>query len=80
MNYAEKLEAGVKIKSEKEAKTLEFFWNTHQDKLYYFIKPFNRLHVTKHIILSDILQIFDPLSLLEPVILYIVAAIIVSNN
>ncbi|XP_050315300.1 uncharacterized protein LOC126749647 [Anthonomus grandis grandis] len=52
-----------------ENKTLGLLWNSESDFLQYFIKTFDQSNPTKRKILSCVSQIFDPLGLLQPVII-----------
>lgn len=59
-------------KSNPTLKTLGMQWNSKQDKLIYTVKPIPlSTPVTKRVIFSEISKIFDPLGLLNPVLLNI---------
>lgn len=49
-------------------KTLGVHWNSGQDAIIYTVKPPDERRVTKRHIFSEIAKIFDPLGLLNPVI------------
>jgi len=51
-------------------KTLGLAWNTLDDRIYYTTYSFkNAERITKRVILSEIVKIFDPIGLLGPIIL-----------
>ncbi|XP_046466690.1 uncharacterized protein [Neodiprion pinetum] len=52
-------------------KTLGVYWNSETDKLIYTVKPINlSSRFTKRTIFSETAQIFDPLGLVNPVIVH----------
>lgn len=58
----------VIIKNEP-MKTLGLYWNTKTDSIHYKVMKTNNERVTKRNILSQIVQIFDPLGLIGPVVI-----------
>ncbi|XP_039309123.1 uncharacterized protein LOC120358585 [Solenopsis invicta] len=55
--------------SEEKVKTLGLFWRVEEDSLTYRVKePPSEIRITKRTILSIISQIYDPLGLINPVI------------
>lgn len=65
------LEVGILKISEGEAnKTLGIYWNSNSDLIQYSISNFStHKPITKRLVLSKICQIYDPLGLLQPVII-----------
>lgn len=50
-------------------KALGLLWNSHQDMFMFFIPQIDtHRRVTKRTILSDTAQVFDPLGLINPII------------
>ncbi|XP_074031254.1 uncharacterized protein [Leptinotarsa decemlineata] len=55
---------------EASIKTLEILWNAREDTLFYSVNIVEQGSHTKRRILSQIAKLYDPLSLLGPVIVY----------
>ncbi|XP_055918507.1 uncharacterized protein LOC129950600 [Eupeodes corollae] len=57
-----------KIKGSEVIKTLGTFWSPVEDMFHYEITPLLSTCITKRTVLSDIAHLFDPLGLINPVI------------
>ncbi|XP_055840135.1 uncharacterized protein LOC129907787 isoform X1 [Episyrphus balteatus] len=57
-----------KIKGKEVIKTLGTYWNPVEDNFHYEITPLLSECITKRTVLSDIAHLFDPLGLINPVI------------
>ena len=56
------------ISEERGIKTLGVFWNSYLDKFHFEFCNTDNNKVTKRIVLSELAQLFDPLGLLNPII------------
>ncbi|XP_077265255.1 uncharacterized protein LOC143899130 [Temnothorax americanus] len=59
----------LKIDKEGAMKTLGLLWDAQSDVLQYSVSIEENSRVTKHLVLSQIAQIYDPLGLLGPVVI-----------
>ncbi|XP_070517428.1 uncharacterized protein [Cardiocondyla obscurior] len=67
----EAVHKNLTLDSDRSLKTLGVSWNTSDDKIYYSAHPIKIDNtITKRKILSQIAQIFDPIGLLGPIVLY----------
>ncbi|CAK9833693.1 hypothetical protein ANTRET_LOCUS10340 [Anthophora retusa] len=61
----------VRLDATKTTSILGILWNPSHDSLNYTLKPINKItRLTKRTILSQIAQLFDPLGLIGPVIVW----------
>ncbi|XP_070527734.1 uncharacterized protein [Cardiocondyla obscurior] len=67
----EAVHKNLTLNSDRSLKTLGVSWNTSDDKIYYSAHPIEIARtITKRKILSEIAQIFIPIGLMGPIVLY----------